>query len=749
MTSPTDEPSGTHHRAGERPERARVGAQGALLAATVAVLGVVLSVLIAEGLRDVEQHGVDRAMDRQNAIARTAVAAEIRRYTDTARQVAASLGALENLDATRFFAIAATLPRENLPGATGLSVVVPATTAQIPAVQQSWRSRGQPTLTLTAVPDAPKHYFQVLNRRLDGTEPQVGRDFAAAPEPIAAMEAARLSGDLAVSDAYVLLRDRNLPTVRRQLSVALVAPIYRSTTAARRFVGWVHLGVHGHDFLSMTLREASQGLVGVSLAAAGTGGSTTRIATLSGSAGNDSGTIVERTARLAVGQQMWHLRIWSSTSAAALLGVDVYLDETALLTGVGVSLLLALLVYVLASGRARARAQVAAATAELRRTERSTRQQAVLLQAVLNGVEDGIAVADADGSLVLLNPSAQATLAVPGSGDPDDRQQYGIYRVDGITPYPAEELPLRRALAGAACTDEFVVRNPARPDGVRVQVSAQPLDLGFDRHGALAVARDVTALRAYEADLVAFAGIAAHDLKAPLANVVGYLELAEDDLAEVRVLGRQPRAVTTALDHLTRVRTGTERMRRLIDDLLAYATARDAKLQLTDVDLTALVTEVLPLLVRPDRVNTPHLVVRPLPVVRGDGALIRQLLTNLLGNAVKYTPPDETPRIAVRARPVSGAEGWIRIEIADHGIGIPSGQHAQIFHGFHRAHVGSGYPGTGLGLAICHRIVERHGGTIGAADNSGGGTVFWFTLPLATEGRTSAPEAPDLVGARS
>ncbi|SHM51780.1 sensor histidine kinase [Cryptosporangium aurantiacum] len=724
MTSPTDEQSGMHRRAGG--ERTR----GTLLAATVAVLGVALSVLLAEGLRDVERHGVDRAMDRQSTLARTAVAAEIRRYTDTARQLAASLGALETLDESRF---AAVVPDATLAGAAGLSVVVPATTAQVSAVQRAWRA------DLTAVPDAPKHYFAVLDRRWGGTTPQVGLDLAAAPEAVAALEAARVSGDLVVTDAHVLLPDRNLPAARRQTSVALVAPIYRSTTATRRFVGWVHLALHGRDFLETTLRDASQGLAGISLTATGTGGRTARLGTVA--LRDDDGSAVVRTARLAVGRQAWQLRLRSGSSAATLFGIDVHLDEIALVTGVAVSILLALLVYGLAGGRARARAQVAAVTAELRHTERSARQQAALLHAVLHGVEDGIAVADADGSLVMLNPSAQATLAVPATAGPDERQQhYGLYRVDGVTPYPAEQLPLRRALEGTACTDEFVIRNAARPDGVRVRVSAQPLDLGPDRRGALAVARDVTALRACEADLAAFAGLAAQDLQAPLATLVGYLDLAEDDLAEIRTLGRQPRGVTTALGHLARVRTGADRMRRLIDDLLTYAAARDATLQLGDVDLNALVSDVFPAVLRPERTNPPHVVVRPLPTVRADGALLRRLLTHLLGNAVTYTPPDEAPRIAVRARPVPGEDNWVRIEIADHGIGIPSGQHARIFRGS---------PGAGLGLAICHRIVERHGGTIGAVDNPGGGTLVWFTLPMSTGARSADAEAPDLVGVRS
>ncbi|MFC4062750.1 ATP-binding protein, partial [Planomonospora corallina] len=131
-----------------------------------------------------------------------------------------------------------------------------------------------------------------------------------------------------------------------------------------------------------------------------------------------------------------------------------------------------------------------------------------------------------------------------------------------------------------------------------------------------------------------------------------------------------------------------------------------------------------------------------LDAVRADRALLRQLLDNLIGNAVKCTAPGQRPHITVistRERP-----GWVRVEVADRGIGIPPGQHRAIFENFRRAHTGGPYTGSGLGPAICKRIVERHGGTIGAEDNPGGGARFVFTLPAAdAPGTAGVPESPD------
>jgi len=127
------------------------------------------------------------------------------------------------------------------------------------------------------------------------------------------------------------------------------------------------------------------------------------------------------------------------------------------------------------------------------------------------------------------------------------------------------------------------------------------------------------------------------------------------------------------------------------------------------------------------------------------------LLIYLIGNAIKYTAPDATPVLTITSRHLDGA---VEVTVADNGIGIPAGQHKAIFDNFHRAHRdAAAYGGSGLGLAICQRIVARHGGTISAADNPGGGSRFIFTLPAASRpaqravGRTDPAAAKVLVAA--
>jgi signal transduction histidine kinase len=128
--------------------------------------------------------------------------------------------------------------------------------------------------------------------------------------------------------------------------------------------------------------------------------------------------------------------------------------------------------------------------------------------------------------------------------------------------------------------------------------------------------------------------------------------------------------------------------------------------------------------------------------VHADPVVLRQLLHNLIGNAIRYNDPGRAARVDITTGTEDLADGRVALCIADRGIGIPAGQHEAIFGSFHRAHTSTGIPGTGLGLAICRRIAERHGGTITAQDNPGGGTRITATLPAATIRRSAQSTPP-------
>lgn len=374
---------------------------------------------------------------------------------------------------------------------------------------------------------------------------------------------------------------------------------------------------------------------------------------------------------------------------------------------------------------------VASRAADRARHEAHASSQADLLNAVLDGITDSVEVVDETGALLMHNRAAttlgvqhgRSTIVATG-------EDFGLFHPDGITVFPASDSPVVRALAGES-SDEVVMfsRNAAHPSGVLLAVSGRPLEDVTGRPGAVVVSRDITAQHAQHAELETFAAVAAHDLRTPLAVVTGYLGLVAD-LAVPELDGD---IADTVADVLRRAQNGTMRMGSLIGDLLGYAT-RDAALVVEDVDLQAQVEEVTARHTEHLTPGTPRpsIFVGPLPWVRGDRTRITQVLDNLIGNALKYTPPGQPAHLDITAHLSSaepGAPARIQVQIADRGIGIPAGQHAAIFTSFHRVHTAGPYGGTGLGLAICHRIVERHGGHIYATDNPGGGTQVHFTLP--------------------
>ncbi|NMO52282.1 histidine kinase [Actinoplanes sp. TBRC 11911] len=356
----------------------------------------------------------------------------------------------------------------------------------------------------------------------------------------------------------------------------------------------------------------------------------------------------------------------------------------------------------------------------------SADEQTRIFASVIDAMGEGLAVIDADGGMLLRNPAGARLLGVaPISGDKmASTTHYGLSHTDG-TPIAPGELPFQRALAtGSSHAMDLLVRNTALPEGRILAVRATPLPLEVaGRAYAVSTFSDVTADRRHRDELAAFAGVVAHDLSNPLTTVEGWSSEVADELGDDAGL---------PADGIRRIQRAAARMRNLINDLLAYATARDNALTPGTVDLTDLTTDIVAGWAdRAESTGTPppRVTIGELPHVHADPAQVRQLLDNLIGNAIKYTATDLIPTITVTA--TAGA-GDVRVTVADNGIGIPPGQHVAVFDNFHRAHREAGYAGTGLGLPICKRIVERHGGRILAEDNPGGtGSAFTFTLPAA------------------
>src|ERR1044071_4871128 len=177
-------------------------------------------------------------------------------------------------------------------------------------------------------------------------------------------------------------------------------------------------------------------------------------------------------------------------------------------------------------------------------------------------------------------------------------------------------------------------------------------------------------------------------------------------------------------------------MQALIDDLLMFSRVSTKARPFAPVDLSETVGVVLSDLEVAIEESGAQLTIDPLPTIEAEATQMRQLLQNLLGNALKFRRDGVTPQITVRA---TAADGIAELTIAANGLGFDAQFATRIFRAFERLHGTSAYPGTGIGLALCRKIVERHHGTITADGRENEGATFTVRLPLEQPAGAQAP----------
>lgn len=219
-------------------------------------------------------------------------------------------------------------------------------------------------------------------------------------------------------------------------------------------------------------------------------------------------------------------------------------------------------------------------------------------------------------------------------------------------------------------------------------------------------------------ELQDFAFVASHDLQEPLRKIRAFGD---------RLKSRYGEQLGEGSDYIQRMQNAAVRMSNLIDDLLTFSRVTTRAKPFVDVNLDEVLEEVLDNL--SIRIEETGAVIEKdsLPVVKGDAPQIKQLLQNILSNALKFMPADVIPQIHIRCEQTD-SHYCLRIE--DNGIGFDNQYMEKIFTPFQRLHGKDEYQGTGIGLAICRRIVERHGGEICAESEPGAGATFIVKMPF-------------------
>ncbi len=228
-------------------------------------------------------------------------------------------------------------------------------------------------------------------------------------------------------------------------------------------------------------------------------------------------------------------------------------------------------------------------------------------------------------------------------------------------------------------------------------------------------------------ELKDFVYIASHDLREPMRKISSFGELLKDSLSGNLNADDQ--------ENLEFMIDGANRMTAMIDGLLTYSRIATKGATFETVDLNEIVEQLeqLELAALLEETDAAIEVPQPLPKVQAEPVQMKQLLQNLIINGIKYRREGIQPRVVIRAEQI--ADGEVRVEVEDNGIGIAKEYQGDVFKMFKRLHSRQKYEGTGIGLAVCKKVVERHNGQIGVESEAGAGSTFWFTLPVSESSR--------------
>jgi PAS domain S-box-containing protein len=370
-----------------------------------------------------------------------------------------------------------------------------------------------------------------------------------------------------------------------------------------------------------------------------------------------------------------------------------------------------------------------------KKAEEALQYQNYLTQSITDNATAGLFMMNERGICTFMNSAAEE---ISGYSWEELRQQpdkplhdWVHFKYPDGSPYPISECPIDRALPEnndlRAHEDVFV-----RRDGTLYNVScaARPIIKDGIPVGTLVEVRDITEKKRAEEDLKnyarllessnreleQFATIASHDLQEPLRKVKVFGEMLK------------PLIPQAGQDYLRRMIVATERMQSLITDLLAMSRINRKEKDFGPVDLNKVVRGVIDDLQIAVTEADAVLSTEPLGEVFGDEGQIRQLIQNIIGNALKYRREWVQAQVKIYGQPIGS---FYQVSIEDNGIGIAKEYYERIFEPFQRLHGLGKYRGTGVGLTICKKIVERHQGIMTVESEPNQGSRFSFTLPIS------------------
>jgi len=361
-------------------------------------------------------------------------------------------------------------------------------------------------------------------------------------------------------------------------------------------------------------------------------------------------------------------------------------------------------------------------------TLKAQKVEATKSQAILEGVADGVIVADADGKIILFNAAAERILELSR----EKALGRSINEMLGL--YGSEARHWMERVVGWAdrpqtyAAGEYLAARLEIGDRI-VSVHLAPVLMENEFLGTVSAFRDVTAEVEAERAKTEFVSTVSHELRTPITSIKGYVDLL--------LMGAVGAVTQDQHDFLSVVRANVDRLTVLVNDLLDISRIESGRLAISPqvMHVEEVINQILEAMRgrAVDRgLNLRSEVTSPLPKIVADPDRVAQILTNLMGNACNYTPAGGDITVSAYAH-----SDEVRVSISDTGIGISKGDQEKIFERFFRADdsLVQDAPGAGLGLSIVQSLTEMQGGRVWVESELGCGSVFTVAFPAAKSGQ--------------